>query len=985
MKRLLALLSAPLVLLLMVDRGAGQIETVGGLTSASVTNTVTNLITSSLTNFIHTNVLWVTKNGNDTTGTPGQPARPYLTISNAVQAGVKPAIVKVAPGVYNESVILRDGIHLEMASGVIVSQSVAALPVFFDNGSAATVSLSGDAVVIHTGAGFSGGGLLLTGNSTVSIDRMEVRAVANIGVLTSGGSPTITYRGKVFGKEGGIIIGNGSLNFVGEAYGTNDYGCRVSDALSSNYLSGFFYSQLNSAVHCGGGYTLVENAFCVSIDNVFGWAVEQSGGPVTVRNSILQPSKQEAIGKYGSELMIVDGCQLFGGTNSTYSIDNDGNGSHGSLIIVGTYANKTANPAMNIIAGGLQVSNVFQNKQEFILSAATKTNMVLATNGTVSIPNTNLVGGLVVTQDIRFLGHNSASNSVWVCTNATTGEGEWRTATSFAGGGGLAFDPATNIFNIQYEPVRGSTWYAGTNGTPTTNQARAGMEFSPFWRSLRMGEVAGGGDIYGLVGNGSNYWNNTNVGPLTVGLGSNAYVKAAYSSVLGGRNNYILTNAENSMIGGGIDNLIDTNAVNSVIGGGGRNSIRSTNTGSPSTLPIAHVTISGGSNNNVLGLSKWSTIGGGGDNTIIAVQEATIAGGFGNTIQPDGKMGFLGGGANNSIGVSGGTPADSQWATLCGGNQNNVRGDYSFIGGGLQNQIFTGGDYAMIGGGQLNVIGVTPNNFSTHATIGGGSSGLIQQNSHWSVIGGGLRNQILSGSTNSTIAGGEDNVIQANAPLSTILGGRDNTITGTGDFGLIIGISNQVSAANAFAIGRTITNTLASSVLLGSFDTKFRVGVAGHSNSWVGGVMWKESATLYTNLNAASTLSNLATVPIPANQLTNTGDTLDAEWGIKLQNSKENTNQFQIFYGSATLLDTTLIIISNTSVRAGCTIVRNSGANSQHVEAWLTSGSNHVFHANIEIAETNGIATTLGMKGGARAEGAHTNNYFRVKWEPASQ
>lgn len=380
---------------------------------------------------------------------------------------------------------------------------------------------------------------------------------------------------------------------------------------------------------------------------------------------------------------------------------------------------------------------------------------------------------------------------------------------------------ATNqtMMVLQQAPFSGSQWFVGSNSVPVTNEARAGLEFNAFWRSLRMGEVAAGSDIYGLVGNGSNYWNNTNIGPLSVGFGSNASVKAAYSSVLGGIYNAILTNAKSSVIAGGADNLIDTNALSCVIGGGGRNAIRTQDTGNPATASIGNSTIAGGSNNVIGGValnSRWSTIGGGGDN-LIKVEEATIAGGFGNTIQQDGRNGFIGGGNNNQVGVNGGSASASLSSVVSGGGQNRAEGTYSSVGGGFQNQMFVGDDYCTIGGGQLNIIGVTPNNFSTHATISGGSSGLIEQNSHWSVIGGGLRNIIRSGSTNSTISGGEDNEVQANAPFGSILGGRDNTITSTGDYGTIAGFSNQVSAPYAMAFGLTVSNGTANSVMASEF------------------------------------------------------------------------------------------------------------------------------------------------------------------------
>src|SRR5574342_1107165 len=79
-----------------------------------------------------TNQVYVSKGGDDTTANIGRIDLPFLTISNAVQAAVAPAVVKVAPGLYNESVILRDSVNIEMPSGVIVSQSVNGLAILFD-------------------------------------------------------------------------------------------------------------------------------------------------------------------------------------------------------------------------------------------------------------------------------------------------------------------------------------------------------------------------------------------------------------------------------------------------------------------------------------------------------------------------------------------------------------------------------------------------------------------------------------------------------------------------------------------------------------------------------------------------------------------------------------------------------------------------------------------------------------------------------------
>lgn len=458
--------------------------------------------------------------------------------------------------------------------------------------------------------------------------------------------------------------------------------------------------------------------------------------------------------------------------------------------------------------------------------------VMLTTNGPVSIASTGLLDGLVVTQDMRILGHNSASNSVWVCTNSTTGEGEWRTASSFAGGGGVAFDPATNILNIQYEPVRGSTWYAGTNGTPTTNQARAGLEFSPFWRSLRMGEVNGGADLAGYIGNGSNYWNNTNIGVCSVGFGSNAFVKGNYASVLGGSYNAIGTNAKFSVIGGGSDNLIITNAHTSVIAGGGKNHIRPE---SAAAADVGLATIGGGSNNVIRGTaSAYCTIAGGGDNQITSVREATISGGFGNRIDIDGRYATIGGGINNVIGDNNAS-LEAQAAFVGGGSANIARGQYSVVVGGANNtQLARDNDYSFIGGGQGNNIGVAAGEFeSKYAFIGGGDVNSMANDCTYGVITGGAGNSLAGGCTNGFIGGGRFNAVGANKVFATILAGERHTVSGSYS-GTLGGASNTVTADRAWAIGTSVTNATAGSVTVGeliSYNTPAVIAGAGSGST----------------------------------------------------------------------------------------------------------------------------------------------------------
>lgn len=533
----------------------------------------------------------------------------------------------------------------------------------------------------------------------------------------------------------------------------------------------------------------------------------------------------------------------------------------------------------------------------------------LNTNGPVSIASTGLLGGLVVTQDMRILGHNVASNYIWVATNATTGEGEWRDISALLSPVGI--NPRTNLFNVQYEPVRGSTWYSGTNGIPTTNEARAGLEFSPFWRSLRMGQVAGGADVHGVVGNGSNYWNNTNIGPLTVGFGTNPYVKAAYSSVLGGSGNAITTNCNNSVIGGGQNNLIDIFAPNATIGGGGKNVIRPVGAAAAES---DNATIGGGSNNVITGSAILNaTIGGGGDNNIDSAKEGTISGGFANQIEKDARYSYVGGGINNTAGNFAASADESTACVMVGGEQNQSQGDHSFVGGGFQNGVVArGGNNCVVVGGQGNTIGTAPASPALFATIVGGFDNDIAAQADYAFIGGGHDNDIDGGGTNNVIAGGAFNTSVGASKFVSIVGGERHAVSGNYSFSLG-GASNSVTAARAGAIGMNVTNSTAGSVTVGeliSYNTPAVIAGAGTgSTNYLLAVTSPKMLLGSSNVHIYGVSGTIAgkTHKWSANITNLSGDT----WGIGFS-SGTNRWKFQSYmYGTSA----PVVLTNNTLLR----------------------------------------------------------------------
>jgi len=529
----------------------------------------------------------------------------------------------------------------------------------------------------------------------------------------------------------------------------------------------------------------------------------------------------------------------------------------------------------------------------------------------------------------------------------------WNGLTLTLGGYLLQINQFTT--NVAGSPVLGGLWLQGTTGAAPTNGARTAFEYVPSVRSLRVGSVSTRTVFEHHSISPSNYWDAINVGPYSVAFGEDNLAHASYSFIGGGARNLIYTNAVWSVIAGGTNNSIRTNALRNVIVGGSDNIMQ-------------------------IGVLD-SVIGGGYQNVLNAnVTYGTIAGGTVNSIGINNGQSTIGGGYANNIIVADNTAA----ATIAGGTANYVRSTRGFIGGGAGNIVYDSGEYGAVASGSANIVGTTP------------SSG-----SRYSFIGGGANNQI-SGQGNTTgfgvIGGGQLNYQEGGNSWGFIGGGYGNWLAGANKIGgtIVGGISNAVNANYAAAFGFFVTNTTDKSVEIGYGNSKIRVDASGltvigaggsatASNNYSGGVIFKTLSS-FTNLNAAGTLSNLAAVVVAANTLTNNGDTIRGDWGGVMPLATANTNQFTIVFGSQTILDTGLQIASNIVFRGWCEITR-AGNTAQHAEAHFEWGPGGAVpfaftNVNLEISQTNGINTTLALQGAARRVGAHTNNFFRLSFEP---
>jgi hypothetical protein len=142
----------------------------------------------------------------------------------------------------------------------------------------------------------------------------------------------------------------------------------------------------------------------------------------------------------------------------------------------------------------------------------------------------------------------------------------------------------------------------------------------------------------------------------------------------------------------------------------------------------------------------------------------------------------------------------------------------------------------------------------------------------------------------------------------------------------------------------------------------------------------------FTNLNATGTLTNMGSVTVPGNSLTNNNRRVVGYWSGTFPAALANTNQFQIVFGSQTILDTGLQIASNCHWRCSVAISRANANTAQIADAWFQWGPGggapfDFTNRIISLAQTNGIATLLALRHGARRVGAATNNYFRVNVE----
>jgi len=259
---------------------------------------------------------------------------------------------------------------------------------------------------------------------------------------------------------------------------------------------------------------------------------------------------------------------------------------------------------------------------------------------------------------------------------------------------------------------------------------------------------------------------------------------------------------------------------------------------------------------------SYATIGGGESNEVSGYA-STVGGGVENTAS--GPYATVGGGSTNS--------ASGDTAMVGGGWQNGARALYATVGGGAGNEA--SGSYAAVAGGNGNtaegdwdtVAGGNGNQASGgYATIGGGRVNLAS--GYHATVGGGESNEATG--SRSAVGGGLDNV--ASGAYAAVAGGSNNTAQGNYSFAA----GNRAKANNqgCFVWGdsyagdvtcsndnRTIFRSTGGFYIYTNTGLSTGAYIAAGSNSW-SGVSDRATKENFSSVDAQALLATLAALPI---------------------------------------------------------------------------------------------------------------------------
>jgi hypothetical protein len=330
-------------------------------------------------------------------------------------------------------------------------------------------------------------------------------------------------------------------------------------------------------------------------------------------------------------------------------------------------------------------------------------------------------------------------------------------AAQLSGAVPLAQLPGTVVTNNESGLTLTGTFAGNGAGVTNVNAAALnGLSATNFWQT-----GGNSGTIPGV-----NYLGTADNQPLELHVKGQRVLRLEPGGASALVGNGVPTGAPN-MIGGATVNFVATGVVGAVIGGGGAtnwNGYGFTNSiGAFSDFS----TIGGGGGNTIQSNAFLSVIGGGYYNTIYA-GASIIGGGMANKVQTNASVSFIGGGLDNAVA--------NGYATVGGGAGNTASGPGAFIGGGGDDggaQVYgntASGAASVVSGGLDNAAS------ANYATVAGGKGNTA--GGRWATVAGGSGNS--ASFEHATIGGGTGN--QATYYFDTVAGGFGNIASGEGAF-----------------------------------------------------------------------------------------------------------------------------------------------------------------------------------------------------------
>jgi hypothetical protein len=539
----------------------------------------------------------------------------------------------------------------------------------------------------------------------------------------------------------------------------------------------------------------------------------------------------------------------------------------------------------------------------------------------VWISKTNLTDGLIVTNTVRFLGHNVASNALWVATNATTGEGEWR--------GNLALLQPASANLTNWSGTATGLWVTVTGGTFLTN-----------WTDAVSNQL----NLFSVALTNQGNANSVAASNLSYVIGSNATNHTG--SILQSATNYA--------------NTITTNMVKNKDGTATNLTVQGLTVNT--NLTLSHVTalrpafINGsGQVTNASGTPDGTKFMR--DDGVLATPSAVAtAGGFSGAIQ-----------FNES-------------ATIAGTNDLNWD---------RTNRVLN------FKGVIASTLDAAPSNSLAYFTAS--TNDYLQINVRNSSSGTGAESGYAATADTGTELAGFAWMGINSSTFSAVRSyslGLANDVT-------FIGSGNDMEFGNAntnrdmiFSMGTAGTPFWQERMRLKSTTQGGGLGlIAGlsTSNAWVGGKIIDVKGLAFTNHSAVFSLTNAYTnaTLIAANMLTNQGDTVICEWTIAHRRPANATNVFQVVYGSQIIFNSGLMNYSNGMSIVSQRITRGSSGTEQYCEGQVSPfqsivsaiGRTNLFTA----AQSNWIATPIGLRFSSSGAQLLTNVAFRMYYEPATR